>query len=378
MRKQFFIFSFFILSCLVISCGTGSNMQNDNEQSIETMIKRLQKKPTDEAAFRSLQNTYQSFVKEQESRIADLLHDSNNSSSEKILEAYKELQHWYEVIHSFPDAANFVHPADYSFQIMTCKKTIVTRHYQQGLALMEKGDKKNFREAFRELNVVVANDPGNEEAKQKMQEARIKGSIIIEIQVFNGPEFSYYQPELDDFNKTLVNELAAADLSPFVIINNTAAMKSFYLAADEMIRLQFTNMVIGATSVEKDTRTINNTGADNSSRRSSSARIPSTNSTVTTIITTRTITSSSSGLYLSVYDAEEKFIDGQDFSAQQQWTTESTSYTGDTRSLSASDAALTRNNLQVRTPSKQQMISDIMNQLRAKIISYLKKKYSSL
>jgi hypothetical protein len=175
-----------------------------------------------------------------------------------------------------------------------------------------------------------------------------------------------------------VNDLAAAELSPFVIINNTAAMKSFYLAADEMIRLQFTNLIIGATSVEKDTRTINNPGTDNSNRRTSSARVPTTNSTVTTVTTTRTITSSSSGLYLSVYNAEEKLLDGQDFSAQQQWTTESTSYTGDTRSLSASDAAQIRNNLQVRTPSKQQMISDIMNQLRAKIISYLKKRYSSL
>ncbi|MFI5133795.1 MAG: hypothetical protein ACHQEB_05635 [Chitinophagales bacterium] len=378
MRKQFFIILSCLLNCMIISCGTGSNLQDNNGQSIETIIKRVQKRPDDQGALRSLENTYHSFVNEQEARIRDLSDDTTNGSSEKIVETYKELQHLYEVINTLPAAANSVHPTDYSSQIMACKKTIVTKHYQQALALMDKGTKNDFREAYRQLKAVVTDDPGNEQAKQKMQDARIKGSLVVEIQLFNGPEFSVYQSELEDFNKTLVNDLAAAELSPFVIINNTAAMKSFYVAPDEMIRLQFTSLDIGATNIDKNTRTINNTGSDNSGRRTSSARVPTTNSTVTTITTTRTTTSSTSDLYLSVYDAEDKFVEGQNLSAQQQWTTESTSYTGDSRSLSASDATQTRNNLQARVPSKQQMVADILNQLHAKIFSYLKKKYSAL
>jgi hypothetical protein len=360
------IYTLILAATLVFySCKTATKAfeKGNYEDAVSLAVKKLQKDGNDETSKSILQNAYKQAVESHEAEISVLSNSNSDSRFEKIYREYNKLQDLYESVNRSPIAMQIIHATDYSSYVQTYKEKTGEVYFDKGLALMERGDRASFREAYDAFRSAFRYK-SDSKVKAKMDEAHdaaVVKVLLVSDNTYSGGNmygggmygagtynngyggYNNNSYEIKNFQEDLIRNLRYQGNNEFVQFYTEWDARSNNVQPDEIVELRLGRMDMGRSYDETQTR-------DASARVVVRQIVYKPDSVVNEykdvyarINITRRNYVSDADLNITARDAKGNYLWSDVVRGEHRFTTEFATYTGDERALSAGDRALINN-----------------------------------
>jgi hypothetical protein len=384
------------IGMLLYSCKTATKAfeKGNYEDAVELAVKKLQKDPSNAEMHAIVKNAYAAVVNKHEANISLYSGSNGDTKYEKIYNEYRKLQDVSDLVRRTPALANVVGASDYSSYVQTYKQKTGQVYFERGLALMERGDKASFRQAYNELRNAYRYK-NDSEVKTKMDEAY--NAAVTRVLIVTNDNYGTYNNgmygngmygsnynnynmsyKLRNFQDELVRNLKFQSNDQFVQFYTEWDARSNNITPDETLEMRLGNLNIG--------RSYDNTYSRNVSKEIVVREIVYKPDSVVrqyatvsaTVNVTRRTYVSEGDLIVSSRDASGRYLWNDMVRADQSWQTEFASYTGDQRALSASDLALINNsgNYGYNQTRQENIIDELLRQLQNDALNRFRSYYS--
>ena len=242
----------FAIPVLLFSCKSGEKLYNKGRyaESVRLFVKKLQRKPKDEAANRLLATAYQHAQQESDNRVNGYLQGNNALKWEYVRNEYRDMQSLYTAIHSSPAALQLVQPKDYTAAITGAQENAAEVRYNTATSLLQRNNKADARQAFDEFDAALKLVPNYKDAAQLREEAYELG--VVNVMVSNlEVRAPYYQFTANQFRNYLIQGLQQGNVNRFVQFYDEGTGQQENIRPDEFIELYFYDFVVGETYVDR-------------------------------------------------------------------------------------------------------------------------------
>jgi hypothetical protein len=398
MKKIYLLF--FAATVVLFSCKTATKAyeKGNYHDAISLAVKKLQKDENDDASKSILKNAYKQAVETHEAEIRTLSNSAADSRFEKIYQEYSQLQSLYETISRSPAAVKAVHPADYSSYVQTYKEKTAEIYFDRGLALMEKGDRNSFREAYKAF-AFAYHYKNDSQVKQKMDEAHdaavVKVMLVTDNMYSGGNMYGtgnygngsynngyggYYNNsyEIKNFQEELIRNLRYQGNNEFVQFFTDWDARSKNIQPDEIVELRLGRMDMGRSYDETSSRDVSARVVVRQIVYKPDSVVNEYKDVYARVNITRRIYISDADLNITARDAKGNYLWSDVVRGEHRFSTEFASYTGDERALSAGDKALINNSnsnaySQVR---REDIFKEVLRQLQSEACNRFRNYYS--
>ena len=363
----------------IYSCKTASKsfQRGDYTEAIELGVRKLQKNPSDLQTRDMIQQSYNYEVSQHEDQVRILSNSTSDLRFDKIIQEYGHLQHLYDIIHQYPAVAQYIKTNDYSESLESVRNQAIDAHVKRGMGWMEEGTKSSFRQAYMEFSTALSYRPDDIDLRKRTDDAYNAALIHVVVtttQTFNGYSYASFQMSAlqNQIMRTLSNHLNIN----FVRFYTDAEARSQYVQPDQILELSLQRISIGQP-------------VDNISKREISKKVVTKETvykedsvkrdyaTVKAVIaTTERNLLSEMDLFINVRDPRGEVVWNDHFTAQNNWKTQFSSYTGDERALEDTDKAQLKQNGESAPPNEQRIMQDLAQQLQSDLTYHLKRYYS--
>jgi hypothetical protein len=375
--KQFF----YILTAIVVfsSCKTSKDYlaHADEDRTILDIVKQLNKKPNDTNAVKALPIVYAQVEQKYLARLKTYNAAHDLSRWDKINDSYTALQKMYDAIYNSPAASALVTPHDYQRQINETREMAAEDYYQQGLNLLDNGNRQDTKTAYNYFKKSNVWQPGYKDTKDLIVEAFNNAIINVVINPVQDNSFFFntgwgnsgYSYSNNYFQQNLVRELGGQYASHYPARFYTDwEARSNNIQPDWVVDLTIRNMDIPRPSTYNYSRNVSQqveTGKDSSGK--------GVYQTVyATLYITRQSFTASAEMLVNVTDLTTRNnVVYNTFRDDYTWQEEYATYTGDSRALKANDWDLTKN-----THYSEPRHEDILNELYRNIYPQVKNSIS--
>lgn len=373
-----FVSLFYLGAC---KTATKAYDKGDYNNAIELAIKKLQKDPSDGETKALLQNAYRFAVDEHQDKIRILSNSTDDSRFEKIYAEYNYLQSLYVKLRQFP-ALSFVKATDYSSYIETYKGKAADVHYQKGLALMEGGEKDDYRRAYISFKNALRYRSGDAEIRKKMEEAYDLAVVNIIVQPINeyygGGGYNYTSSYLiKNFENDIIRGLRSQTNNEFVKFYSEWDARSKDVVPDELLDMRLGRMEIGRPYDQTQTRTVSKDVVIKEIVYKPDSVVKQYGKVQAQITTTRRTLVSTGDLHVTSRNNKGLVLWTDIFRGEHTWEVEFATFRGDERALSESDKALLNNNQNNRiTPREEEITEAIMRQIQTEMNYRIRNHYN--
>lgn len=312
------------------------------DEAVELAAKKLQKNPHDAALLDILQNAYRFAVEDHENRIKNNAGSNNALRWEWNYSEYLDLQRLFNVIRKVPLVYDIIRPTDYSSYVTTYKDKAGNARYDRGLELMENNTRSSYKEAYFEFQKALALKPGNLSAKQKMDEAYANAvlNVIVLPVVQSGYQYGSFNDSYNNIDYDVLRNLNIKNNNYFVRYYSPAEAGNYNIRRDQVVEMRFSNSAINRYREQCSTREVSNQVVVKETVIRPDSIIKEY-ATVKAKITTTCRTLRSGGLLqVTVRDHNNQWLWSDTYRGDYNWSTEFSTYTGDTRALSEEDKKL--------------------------------------
>ncbi len=385
------------------SCKTATKAfeKGNYEDAVELAVRKLQKDANDTEAKSILQSAYKQAVEKHNTIISSINNSASDGRFEKIYNEYRKLQNLYEAVNNSPVARETLNPTDYSSYIQTYKEKTGEVYFERGLALMERGNRTSFRQAYDALRTAYR-FKNDSEIKAKMDEAY--DAAIVKVLLLtengygnngmyggsnngyygsgsynNGYSNSYAANQLvQNFQDDLARNLRYQGNSEFVKFYTESDVRSNNVQPDEIIEMRLGRFDMGRYHDETNIREVSNRVVVRQTVYRPDSVVNEYATVYARITTTRRIYLSEGDLNIISRDAKGNFLWNDLVRGQHQVATEFATYSGDERALSPNDKALINNSRsngynQVR---QEDIIREVLRQIEYEASNRFKSYYS--
>lgn len=382
---------------LLYSCKSASKAfeKGDYEDAVSLAVKKLQKNGNDAATESLLRDAYQRAVDGHEAVIRNLSNSASENRFEQIFYEYRKLQNLYESIARSPEASRVVKATDYASYLQAYREKAGQVYFDRGLALMQKGDKASFRQAYNELKTAYRfrNDY---EVKRKMEEA-YEGAVVRVLLLTDNNVYSngygaggYYGNgsyggyndfnttyEIRNFQQNLVRNLRYQSNNEFVQFISDADVRG-NVQPDEIIEMNLGRLDMGRSFDENNYRDVSKQIVTRTIVYKPDSVVNEYGTVYARINVTRRNFVSYGDLRITARDAGGKYLWGDVIGAEHRFSIEFATYTGDERALSASDRALVNNsqNNGYNNIRREDIYRELLRQLESEASSRFRNYYS--
>lgn len=373
-----FVSLFYLGAC---KTATKAYDKGDYNNAIELAIKKLQKDPSDGETKALLQNAYRFAVDEHQDKIRILSNSTDDSRFEKIYAEYNYLQSLYVKLRQFP-ALSFVKATDYSSYVETYKGKAADVHYQKGLALMEGGEKDDYRRAYISFKNALRYRSGDAEIRKKMEEAYDLAVVNIIVQPINeyygGGGYNYTSSYLiKNFENDIIRGLRSQTNNEFVKFYSEWDARSKDVVPDELLDMRLGRMEIGRPYDQTQTRTVSKDVVIKEIVYKPDSVVKQYGKVQAQITTTRRTLVSTGDLHVTSRNNKGLVLWTDIFRGEHTWEVEFATFRGDERALSESDKALLNNNQNNRiTPREEEITEAIMRQIQTEMNYRIRNHYN--
>lgn len=353
-----FIFSFTILA--LVSCKSASKMyeKGNYDEAVELAAKKLQKDPNDAKLLDVIQSAYRYAVNDHESRVRTHSESSSELKWEWIYNDYASLQRMHDAIAKVPAVYNLVNPVNYSGYMSTYADKAGEARFERGMAFMQRNDKQGFRNAYREFKMAAAFKPGDRDITDRMNEAyeyAVTNVIILPMQQYGGYVYSNYAPGSNNLDDELLNSLRFNNGNEFLKFYSSWDARSRHIRTDMVVDMQISTVNIGHYYDHRNTRRVSKEVVVKETVIRPDSIVKEYATVHADITTTRRTMNSDAMLRLNVRDADGHWLWSDNYPAAHAWSTEFSTYTGDSRALSPSDKTQVE-----RRPEREPSEYDVM------------------
>jgi hypothetical protein len=394
------IYSLLLLTAITFgSCKTAMKAyeKGNYEDAVSLAVKQLQKKGYDEDTKNLLRNAYDYAIKDHEDKIRTLNASSSDTRYEKIYNEYRELQKLYQAINNSPEAKKVVNAVDYSSYVQTYKEKAGEVYFERGLALMDAGDKRSYREAYRLFNT-AAKYKNDAAVKQKIKEAYdaavVRVMIVSTDGLSNGYNNGYHNNggynngyygnnnlynssyKLRNFHEDLVRSLRYQGSNEFVQFVSEFDARDNSTRVDEILEIGLRNVDVGRYFDNNYSRDVSQQIVVKEIVYKPDSVVKQYATVHARINTTQRTYLSEADLIITAKDAKGNYLWSDVIRSEHRTATEFATYTGDERALSNSDRNLL-NNRNNNNPFGNIRQDDIINELLRQIESEASHRFRS-
>lgn len=369
MKSKLYTLIFVLFAVVLFSCRTAKKMyeKGNYDEAVALAAKKLQKKPNDAATLDILQNAYRFAVEDHESRIRNNSNSNNDLKWEWNYTEYLELQSMYEAIRRVPSVYDAVHPTDYSSYVATFQEEAGNARYDRGLALMENNSRDSYKQAYYEFQRALNLKPGDLAAQQKRDEAYANAviNVVVLPVVQSGFQRSSYNYGFVNIDNNVLRYLESNNNNSFVRYYSPAEVNASNIRVDQTVEMRFSSIDIDHYRDQRSTRELSKqiVVKETVIRPDSVIR---EYATVKAKITTTKRTMESNGLLqVTVRDYNNQWLWSDTYHGDYNWSTEFSTYTGDSRALNDDDRKICDSKEQF-PPAESEIIRVIMNEIQNK------------
>lgn len=379
MKTKFYTLSFIAALIFFASCKTASKLyqKGNYDEAVELAAKKLQKDPNDAKLLGIIQTSYRFAVDDHQSRIRNNSESNNELRWEWMYNEYAALQRMYDAIHKVPSVYRIVNPVDYSSYLTTYADKAGDVRYDRGLAFMQRYDKQNYRNAYREFQVAERLKPGNRDIIQKMNEAydyAVTNIVILPMEQQYGYRYSSYN-NFQSPDERLLQNLKYNTGNEFLKFYSEWEARSNHVRADQVVDMRLATLNIGRYFDNRSSRQVSKEVVIKEIVYRPDSIVKEYGKVYATITTTRRTMRSDAMLQINVRDGEGRWLWSDNINADYNWNTEFASFTGDERALSDNDKQLI-NRRQEQLPHEEEIIRCLMEEINNNA-SYRIKNYFS-
>ncbi|MBL0336813.1 MAG: hypothetical protein IPP73_16255 [Chitinophagaceae bacterium] len=327
----------------LISCKTASKMyeKGNYDEAVELAAKKLQKKPDDSKLIDIIRSSYSYAVNDHEQNIRNHSQSTNELKWEWMFNEYAALQKMYEAIYKVPSIMDLVKPMDYSSYLVTYADKAGDVRFDRGMSLMLLGDKQNYRNAYREMQIAIRFKPGNRDIQLKMDEAfdyAVTNVVFLPASEDPGGfRFSSYNSGIHNVEDQLIRSLQYGNSNEFVKFYTPWDVQSRNIRTDMVVDMRMANMHIGHYRDMTSTRKVSKEVVIKERVIRPDSVIKEYGTVYANIITTTRTMASEATLAVDIRDADGNWLWNDRINASHSWNTEFSSFTGDARALSEAD-----------------------------------------
>lgn len=360
MKSKLYLLLISFTALGLFSCKTASKMyeKGNYDEAVELAAKKLQKDPTDPKLLDIIRTSYHFAINDHQGKIRD--HSAGNSELkwEWIYNDYASMQKMYEAIYKVPSVYNLVSPTDYSSYLVTYAEKASEVRFERGMAFMQRDDKLNYRNAYREFKAAYGFKPGDFNIRQKMDEAyeyAVTNVIILPVQQYGGYVYSNYTLGGNNLDDELLNNLRFNTGNEFLKFYSAWDARSRKVRTDMVVDMQLVTVNIGFYRDHQTTRKVSKEVVIRERVIRPDSIVKEYGWVYADINSTRRTMNSDASLRVNVRDAEGHWLWSDNYNAAHNWSTEFSTFNGDARALSASDKSLIDKRPEA-TPSEQDIM----------------------
>ena len=170
-----------LFALTLAACGGSKTIYQDNninDKKLDKLIRDYSANPADTSIANQLRFAYEYLLGQRMVPINQLQFSSSLQDKEKLLNAYIDLQAFYDKVRSYSAVSKLLQPSSVGTEIEKTKLDLVSGHYENALNLLEENNWKSSREAYQSLTKIQQWMPGYKDSKKLLQQARESGTII--------------------------------------------------------------------------------------------------------------------------------------------------------------------------------------------------------
>jgi hypothetical protein len=369
---------FLLISSFLLSCKTAKKLyeKGNYDEAVELAAKKLQKDPDDPKLLAIIRDAYAYADADHQQRIRSFSESNNELKWEWTYNEYLSLQRMHDAIFRVPSVFDIVNPPDYSSYLITYGERAGDVRFDRGLTFMERGDKQGFRQAYREFQAALQFKPGHRDIELKLNEAyelAVTNVIVLPIQQQGGFVYSGYRLGAENFDDQMIRNLQNGNSNDLVRYYSAWEARSHGIRTDQVLDMRLSTFNIGRYHDQRSNRKVSKEVVIKETVYRPDSIVKEYGWVHANITTTRRAMHSDAVLEVSVRDERDMFAWSDRFSADHNWATEFSTYTGDERALSDNDKQQI-NHRQDYPPSDEEimrcMLEQISNNALYRIRSY--------
>jgi hypothetical protein len=369
---------FLSLIIFISSCSSGKKALDRGEyyESVLKSIARLRKNSDHKKSVASLKASYPLALEWLEDEAQQQLTTNANFKWKRALASYQKINNMYEQIRKSPGAKRVItNPKNYYAKIKELKKNAAKESYNAAIGLMINNNREDAKRAyrlFREANQFV---PGYEEVNDMIAESKFNATLKVIIEQIPVPtryklSANFFQDKVEEYLRS------GKGSGDFVRFYTPEEARNEQLAnADQILKIQFDDFVVGQEFTRSDTETIEKDSVEVGSVTIADGTKKPVLGTVKAKITTyRKEIKSQGRVSMQVFDANsDGILKHEKFSGTYIWKSNWGSYNGDSRALTKAQLKTCERKEGYPPPNQDMFVNftrPIYNQLTAKIRDY--------
>jgi hypothetical protein len=371
-----FVTTLFVLA----SCKSSKDYLSkaDEDRTLFDVVKRLNKKSSDEDAATALPEVYKTVQQKHLRKIASLANSKELNRWDKLLDEYNVLQNMYDAVNNSDAASRLVNATSYEAELYDVKQKAADEYYTEADKLLQSTYRDEIKKAYSYFKKADKWVPGFKDSRSKMDAAYEKATIAVVINPVQDNSFFFntgwgntgYNYSNEYFQQNLIRDLGGK--------YNTRYPARFYTEWEARRDNVTPQWVVDLTLRNLDIpRPYTNNYSRNASKRIEIGKDTSGRPVYQTVNATLQISKISftarAQMDVNITDiSTRKNISYNSYNDDYQWEEERATYTGDSRALDTNDWALINNNRYNQQPRKE----DVLNELYRKIYPQVKNRIS--
>ena len=338
--RVFFTLAALFICFSILSCKSTKKLfeEGQYDRAFFSAIDDLKKNPSNTSALQILPDAYQQASRQ----LMNSIHTAESGSRtgeklDRIYNSYNSLQKMYNSVIASPAASNLVSPRDYSTELANAADEGASHHYEQGLDLMDRGDKKSAQKAYQEFKTTDSYVPGFKDVRQLKDEALDRATTNVVINNIN-QQFGAYSVNGAFLENGMLNGLRNIGRNYYYQFYLIPEAQSKRIRVDQYMDVMMYDIWFGRLASNSYSYDVSKTIKEPSSDTKEAPRSIVVKATVTV---TRRIMDSRAAMDCRISDADSRrIIFSERFPARYTWEKLTGTYTGDSRALSDKDRAI--------------------------------------
>jgi tetratricopeptide (TPR) repeat protein len=377
MKKLYHLPSLLLL-IIISACSSGkkSFVRGDYFDAVMTSITRLRQNPNHSKSQETLRTSYPMAVEWLETDANNQIASNAPNKYQQALLSYDKINQMHDAIRQSPGALRVIpNPKSYYAEIGPLKEKAAEELYQDGIALLMKGNREDSKRAFAHFSEANRYVPGYKDVIEYLDKSKFEATVFVVVEQVTVPgrynlSGEFFQNKVEEFLNRNYSEQGFVQF-----YSADQAQRARLARTDQILRLQFDDFTVGNTTVRERVETVKKDSVKVGEAKVDGKTVPVYN-TVTAQVTTIRKEVVSEGL-LSMVIAEAatgRVLAHQRFPGRYEWFTTWGRFNGDERALSAQQLEMCRRR-EISPPDNQSLFLAFANPIYDQLIPSIRSFY---
>lgn len=371
---------FVIVSAIAFACSSGKKLleSGNYHDAVSKSVERLRKNPNSKKAKETLREAYPLAKSQYLADIQNVKSSNDPFKWTKTVFAYESLNNLYEDIKRSPAALKVVPNAQNYYGHMDHTRNMAAgEQYDAGINALRSNNREGAKRAY--FHFLDANGfvNGYKDVARKMKDAKYAATLKVVVNQVAVPS-RVYRASGEQFHDDVANYLRRIENNEFVRFYSFSQADKAGIKADQIIRMQFDDFVVGETHTFQQLREVESDSIKIGEFTNDKGEKKDIIGTVKAELTTNKMEVISKGLLnLQIISGRtNSSIHREDFTGEFVWFNQWGNYNGDKRALNKEELRMIKNR-RVNPPPPQQMFLEFTRPIYSRLTTRLRRFYDN-